>query len=253
MDLHTARMLRRAALHPQRRDHARARDRRNDGDLQRRQCRHPAAAAVSGLAAAGLDRRAQRSTDLPRFSASTANYLSWRTRTQVFDEMGAVGFVQLSGDGQDAEQVSGAPITPSVFPFSGCSCARPRRAGDDVGCTARGDDQRRVWRRRFASDPNVIGKHVMVNALDVEIVGSRRRRSRCWRRAICGCHSMPSRSAPAESRRLGHRSTQIWRDARAGAGGDGHCRERWPPRRPRSRTGASASSRSRTGSSALSS
>jgi putative ABC transport system permease protein len=114
--------------------------------------------------------------NLPRFSASTANYLSWRGRTQVFDEMGAVGFgsYNLSGDGQDAEQVSGAPITPSVFPVLGLQPVRGRafRTGDDVqGAPRVAMISEALWRRRFASDPNVIGKHVMVNALDVEIVG----------------------------------------------------------------------------------
>src|SRR4029079_17840996 len=109
--------------------------------------------------------------NLPRFSASTANYLSWKARAQAFDEIGAVGFgsYNISGDGQDAEQVSGAPITPSVFPVLGLLPIRGRafRAGDDVqGAPKVALISDGLWRRRFARDPSVIGRHITVNAID---------------------------------------------------------------------------------------
>src|SRR5262249_17407067 len=107
---------------------------------------------------------------------STANYLSWKARTQAFDEMGAVGFgsYNLSGDGQDAEQVSGAPITPSVLPVLGLQPVRGRsfRAGDDVqGAPRVAMISEGLWRRRFGRDPATVGRHITVNTLDVEIVG----------------------------------------------------------------------------------
>src|SRR6185436_11296162 len=94
----------------------------------------------------------------------------------AFDEIGAVGFgsYNISGDGQDAEQVSGAPITPSVFPVLGLQPIRGRafRAGDDVqGAPKVALISDGLWRRRFARDPSVIGRHITVNAIDVEIVG----------------------------------------------------------------------------------
>src|SRR5262252_7800482 len=59
--------------------------------------------------------------NLPRFTASSANYLSWKARTRSFDEIGAVGYgsYNLSGDGSEPEQLSGAPMTPSVLPVIG--------------------------------------------------------------------------------------------------------------------------------------
>src|SRR5262252_6859684 len=114
--------------------------------------------------------------NLPRFSASTANYLSWKARTQAFDEMGAVGFgsYNLGGDGQDPEQVSGAPMTPSVLAVIGLQPIRGRafRTGDDVqGAPRVAMISEGLWRRRFGRDPAIVGKHVTVNTLDVEIVG----------------------------------------------------------------------------------
>jgi len=114
--------------------------------------------------------------NLPRFSASAANYLSWKARTHAFDEMGAMGFgsYNLGGDGRDAEQVSGGPITPSVLPVLGLQpiLGRAFRPGDDVQGAARvamiSDG---LWRRRFARDPAAIGRHITINTLDVEIVG----------------------------------------------------------------------------------
>src|SRR5690242_15677410 len=46
--------------------------------------------------------------NLPRFSASAANFLTWKSRQHVFADMGAIGFgsYNLGGDGRDAEQVN---------------------------------------------------------------------------------------------------------------------------------------------------
>src|SRR5262249_53315614 len=107
---------------------------------------------------------------------STANYLSWKARTQAFEELGAVGFgsYNLGGDGQDPEQVSGAPLTTSVLSVLKLQPVRGRgfRAGDDVqGAPRVVMISEGLWRSRFARDPNIIGRHITINTLDAEVVG----------------------------------------------------------------------------------
>jgi putative ABC transport system permease protein len=114
--------------------------------------------------------------NLPRFSASSANYVSWQSRTRSFDEMGAIGFgsYNLSSNNAEPEQLSGGPLTPSVLPVLGLRpiAGRDFRPGDAVAGAPRvALISEGLWRRRFANDPGVIGRHVTVNANDVEIVG----------------------------------------------------------------------------------
>ena len=140
--------------------------------------------------------------------------------------MGAVGFgsYNLGGDGQDAEQVSGAPITPSVFPVLGLQPVRGRAFRDRrrrPGRAARRDDQ------RSAVAPAIRARSERRSAGTSRSTRSTSRSSGSRRRAITllapgdllGAAQRVSRSAPAESRRLGDRSTEVRRDDRAGAGG----------------------------------
>ena len=115
--------------------------------------------------------------NLSTFSASSANYLSWRARTRSFEELGAVGFgsYNLSGDsGGDPEQLSGAPMTPTVLPTLGLQPVAGRNFGPNdaiAGAPRVAMISQGLWMRRFGGDRSVIGRHVTLNALDVEIVG----------------------------------------------------------------------------------
>ena len=85
---------------------------------------------------------------LPRFGASVLNYLSWRERTQTFDQLGAIGFgtFNLSGAGEP-EQLTGSRISPSVLPILGLApiAGRGFLDGEDApGSRAGRDDQRRL-------------------------------------------------------------------------------------------------------------
>src|SRR5262245_36934385 len=92
--------------------------------------------------------------NLPTFSASSANYLSWKAQSQSFEDMGAIGFgsYNLSGIGGDPEQLSGAPITPSVLPTLGLQPIAGRNfgAGDAVAGAPRvALISQALWLRRF--------------------------------------------------------------------------------------------------------
>src|SRR3954463_6328343 len=58
--------------------------------------------------------------NLPQFSASVLNYLSWKERSHAFDAMGAFGFASFNLTGQgDPERFTGGTITASLFPLLG--------------------------------------------------------------------------------------------------------------------------------------
>jgi putative ABC transport system permease protein len=113
--------------------------------------------------------------NLPQFSASVLNYLSWKERAHPFDSMAAFGFATFSVTGQgDPEQVSGGTLTPSLFPMLGITpvLGRSFTADEDqpdspkVAMISEG-----LWKRRFGGDPSVIGRAITLNGADVTIVG----------------------------------------------------------------------------------
>jgi putative ABC transport system permease protein len=113
--------------------------------------------------------------NLPQFSASVLNYLSWKERSRTFDPLGAFGFAtfNLTGAG-DPEQLTGGTLTPSLFGMLGIKPVLGRSFTNDedrpsspkVAMISEG-----LWKRRFGGDPAMIGRAITLNGLDVTIVG----------------------------------------------------------------------------------
>jgi putative ABC transport system permease protein len=116
-------------------------------------------------------------TDGSRFVASPGDYLDWRREDGVFAALGAVQQFQdvdfnLAG-GAAPEHVRGIPFTPDVFEVL---VVRPRlgraftqadaSAGRSVALLA--DD---LWRARFAADPAIVGREIVVNGAGVTVIG----------------------------------------------------------------------------------
>lgn len=113
--------------------------------------------------------------NLPTFSASALNYVSWKEQTRVFEGLAAIGFgtFTLSGRG-DPENYTGNAITPSLLPLLGLSPARGRgfADGDDKpGAAPVALISESLWRRRFGSDESLVGRAVTFNGIAYTIVG----------------------------------------------------------------------------------
>ncbi|HJZ78347.1 MAG TPA: ABC transporter permease [Vicinamibacterales bacterium] len=111
---------------------------------------------------------------LPTFGVSAPNYLSWKEQTQTL-QLAAIGFgtFSLSGSGEP-EQFTGSPITPSLLPIVGLSPIAGRAFTEDE---AKPGAPRVVmigeglWKRRFGSDPALIGRTLTFNGVDYTVVG----------------------------------------------------------------------------------
>ena len=113
--------------------------------------------------------------NLPNFSASLLNYLSWSEQTQTFERLGAVSFspINLSGQGEP-EQFTGNRISPSLIPLLGIQpvVGRAFLDGEDkpgsapVAMVSEG-----LWRRRFGADPSLVGRNLTLNGVDCTVVG----------------------------------------------------------------------------------
>jgi putative ABC transport system permease protein len=112
---------------------------------------------------------------IPQFSASVLNYLSWKEQTQTFGSLGAVGFASfnLSGRGEP-EQLTGAPITPSLLPLLGLQPVAGRSFLADEekpGSAPVAMISEGLWKRRFGGDPAIIGQSLTLNSVSRTVVG----------------------------------------------------------------------------------
>ena len=112
---------------------------------------------------------------LNEICASVGEFVDYRERNHVFDETAAYdtrGF-NITG-GSAPERVSGAVVSPSLFRLLGIAPAlgRSLENGDerpghsDVVVLGAG-----LWRRRFASDPAIVGQLVTLDGRAAEVVG----------------------------------------------------------------------------------
>jgi predicted permease len=111
----------------------------------------------------------------------TGHFVALRDQNRSFSDVAAyyafygVGDSKLTGDGQ-SERLSGIPVSQNFFSVLG---VKPQigRTFTSEESTARWGVPKAVllsyslWKRRFASDPGVVGRPVMVNDAPVTVVG----------------------------------------------------------------------------------
>ncbi|HJU65619.1 MAG TPA: ABC transporter permease [Gemmatimonadaceae bacterium] len=121
-----------------------------------------------------------RAATVERRSASYPDYLDWRVQTASFEELAAIGGVDLTLSGvAEPELLEGEMVTPSYFPLLGITALHGRtflmdstRFADDARSVVLGYG---VWQRRFGADPRVLGRVVTLNDQPYTVVGVGRR------------------------------------------------------------------------------
>ena len=113
--------------------------------------------------------------DLPVFGASALNFLSWREQTQTFEQLAGMGFgpVTVSGEG-DPEQLTANRISPAltdvfgIKPLAGRVFRPDEEKPGTAGVAMIGEG---LWRRRFAADPNLVGRTIVLDGAPTTVVG----------------------------------------------------------------------------------
>ncbi len=113
--------------------------------------------------------------NLKKFNASPATYLTYREQGSVFEDIGlwtggSVGVTKLS----QPEQVPCLYVTDGTLPLLGVQPERGRFFTKEEAVS--GGPRTTVlawgyWQRRFAGSPSAIGKHIVADGEDYEIVG----------------------------------------------------------------------------------
>lgn len=116
----------------------------------------------------------ERNLDAP--ALSWAKYDAYRARADVFTELAMSagnGFTLTEGTGEP-EQVFGLHAAANFLPLLGLSPSRGRHltpADDREGAANVVLLSPQLWRNRFGSDPNIVGRAVQVNGTVHEVVG----------------------------------------------------------------------------------
>ncbi len=113
---------------------------------------------------------------IKREGPSGPNFLDWKEQSQSFEEMALleIGTGTLTGDGEP-EQVTGLRVTTNFL-----SCSARRTVLGRGFTAAEGEGKARYpvavltngfWKRRFASDPHVIGRTFYMNSEPYTVIG----------------------------------------------------------------------------------
>jgi predicted permease len=121
---------------------------------------------------------AETHPELPRLEVATPDFEDWRRQARSFTDMAAwslkdLGKMALTEAGEP-EQLQSTCVTPNLFPLLGIGPALGRnflpeenQAGRDrVAIVSYG-----LWRRRFAADPNLVGRAIRLNDENHIVVG----------------------------------------------------------------------------------
>jgi len=112
---------------------------------------------------------------LERIPVSPAEYLDLEKEFKSGTGLAAFTFQRFNlGGGDVPERISGAAVSPSLFPLLGIEPIKGRTfAREEQG---QGHDDvivisERLWKRRFNSDPALIGKSLLLNGRNYAVIG----------------------------------------------------------------------------------
>jgi putative ABC transport system permease protein len=115
------------------------------------------------------------SLNIERFSASALNFLSWQEQSRSFEGLAAIGGVagNLTGDGEPQRIIAEA-VSRDFWTMTGIRLVAGRSftadeatAGNDrVAILSEG-----LWRQRYAGDPGIVGRTILLNSEPRVVVG----------------------------------------------------------------------------------
>jgi putative ABC transport system permease protein len=111
----------------------------------------------------------------PTMSVSYPNFADWRDQNQVFEQIAAYSdrTFNLTGNAEP-ERIEGAIVSPALFPLLGVKPVLGRvllPEEDHPNKVFSVVMSEGLWRRRFNSDPQIIGQSIRLNSESFTVVG----------------------------------------------------------------------------------
>jgi len=112
---------------------------------------------------------------LERIPVSAPEYLDYEKQATSFEKIAAFNYAAYNlTTGDVPERVSGAVVSPSLFPLLGVEPVRGRVFTKDEGAEGRDDVvviSARLWQRRFNADPTIVGNKISLNGRPHTVIG----------------------------------------------------------------------------------
>ena len=112
---------------------------------------------------------------LERIPVSAPEYLDYEKQLTSFEKIGAFNYAAYNlTTGDVPERVTGAVVSPSVFPLLAAEPVKGRVFTRAEGAEGRDDVvviSARLWQRRFNSDPTIVGNKISLNGRPHTVVG----------------------------------------------------------------------------------
>jgi predicted permease len=112
---------------------------------------------------------------IPQNTAAPANFTDWKKRNQVFEDMAALkGDLMTLTDGGPAEEMRVKEAAPNLFPLLGINPLIGRTFLPEEDRPGAGNEvllSQGLWVRRYAADPEIVGKHIRMNDENYTVIG----------------------------------------------------------------------------------
>ena len=111
----------------------------------------------------------------PRIPVNALHFQEWRRNVRAFEQMAMIGglSVNLTGSGEP-ERLAGARVSASLFPMLHAPMQLGRTFLEEEDQPGRDDVvvlSNNLWHRRFAADPTVIGRKILLDGHPYQVVG----------------------------------------------------------------------------------
>jgi len=111
----------------------------------------------------------------PRIPVNAMHFQEWRKNVKAFEQLAMIGgmSVNLTGSG-DPERLAAARVSATLFPMLHARTQLGRTFLEEEDQPGRDDVvvlSNDLWRRRFAADPNVVGRKILLDGRPYQVVG----------------------------------------------------------------------------------
>jgi predicted permease len=111
----------------------------------------------------------------PLVPVNAMHFFAWRKNVSGFEQVAMIGSISrnLTGSGEP-QRLTGARVSPSLFPMLGARTQLGRTFLEEEDQPGRDNVvllNDKLWRSRFASDRNIVGRKILLDGQPYEVVG----------------------------------------------------------------------------------
>ncbi len=111
----------------------------------------------------------------PRIPVNAMHFLEWRKSVHAFQQAAMIGDLTLNLTGAgEPERLAAARVSASLFPMLGARTELGRTFLEEEDRPGRDNVvllSNQLWKRRFASDPKIVGRKILLDGHPYEVIG----------------------------------------------------------------------------------